>query len=87
VNQVDGPMLRVQITSGSPICGRGIPTQLVLGYRWYAPLLARSVNTQLRYAEVLDVTGRLTALLLGRLLGVLLSLRLARWGVLFNGAR
>jgi hypothetical protein len=25
VNQLDGPMLHVQITSGSPICGGGIP--------------------------------------------------------------
>jgi hypothetical protein len=36
--------------------------QLILDCRWYAPLLTRPINTQLRYAELevelLDVTGR-----------------------------
>jgi hypothetical protein len=63
-------------------CGGGFPTQLILGCRWYALLLTRSVNTQFTLCGALGVTGwlrwpgecswsRLTALLLGRLLGVL----------------
>jgi hypothetical protein len=71
---------------GYNLWGGGIPSQLILCCRWCALLLTRSVNTQLALcgagSGALDVTGcggratcswsRLTALLLGRLLGVLL---------------
>jgi hypothetical protein len=41
--------------------GVALGPQLILGCRWYAPLLTRSVNTRLALAELevelLDVTG------------------------------
>jgi hypothetical protein len=39
------------------VCGVVSP-QLILGSGWYAPLLARSVNTQLALCGALGVTGR-----------------------------
>jgi hypothetical protein len=47
--------LCVRITSGSPVCGGAHKYSYC---RWYALLLARSVNTQLALCGALDVTGR-----------------------------
>jgi hypothetical protein len=49
VNQLDAPMLRVQITLGSPVVG--LEPQLILGCRWYALLLTRFVHTQLALCD------------------------------------
>jgi hypothetical protein len=90
--------VRVQITLGSPICG-GVFPQLMLGCRWYALLLACSVNKQLVLCGALDVTGRRLVAVAWRLVVEVSwrhcclkdeccsSLRLARWGVLFSEAR
>jgi hypothetical protein len=45
----------------------GVPSQLILGCRWYAVLLTRSVNTQLALCGALDVTGRRLIAVAGRL--------------------
>jgi hypothetical protein len=49
----------------------GVAPQLILGCWWYAPLLTRSVNTQLALCEAwggaLDVTGRRLVAMVGRL--------------------
>jgi hypothetical protein len=41
--------------------------QLVLGCRWYALLLTRTVNTQLALCGALDITGRRLVAMAGRL--------------------
>jgi hypothetical protein len=50
----------------------GFPSQLILGCRWYALLLARSVNIQLALcgagSGALDVTGRRLIAMAGRLI-------------------
>jgi hypothetical protein len=101
VNQLDVPVLHVQITSGSPIV-RGVYPQLMFGCRWYALLFTCSVNTQFAlreapwcYWSAVGCDGRatcswsqLTALLLGDCWECACSsLRLVSWDMLSSEAQ
>jgi hypothetical protein len=60
----------MQCTVGETLVGAVSP-QLILGCRWYALLLARSVNTQLALcgagSGALNVTGQQLIVMAGRL--------------------